>query len=46
MTLFSAEIRNQYEDDPTYADQVLGAMTTAFGSQDVSGVFTGQSLVG
>ena len=46
MTLFSAEIRNQYEDDPTYADQVLGAMTTVFGSQDVSGVFTGQSLVG
>lgn len=46
MTLFAGEIRNQYEDDPTYADQVLGAMTTAFGSQDVSGVFTGQSLVG
>jgi len=46
MTLFAGEIRNQYEDDPTYADQVLGAMTTAFGNQDVSGVFTGQSLVG
>lgn len=46
MTLFAGEIRNSYEDDPTYADQVLGAMTNAFGSQDVSGVFTGQSLVG
>jgi hypothetical protein len=45
MTLFSGEIRKQYEDDPTYADQVLGGMASVF-RQDVSGVFTGQSLVG
>ncbi len=45
MTLFAGEIRKQYENDPTYQDQVLGAMTGAF-KQDVSGVFTGQSLVG
>ena len=45
MTLFAGEIRNQYEDDPTYADQVLGGMASVF-RQDVSGVFTGQSLVG
>jgi len=45
MTLFAAEIRKQYEDDPTYQDTVLGAMTGVF-KQDVSGVFTGQSLVG
>lgn len=45
MTLFAAEIRKQYENDPTYQDTVLGAMTGVF-KQDVSGVFTGQSLVG
>jgi len=39
------EIRKQYENDPTYQDQVLGAMAGVF-KQDVSGVFTGQSLVG
>ena len=45
MTLFAGEIRKQYENDPTYQDQVLGAMAGVF-KQDVSGVFTGQSLVG
>ena len=45
MTLFAGEIRKQYENDPTYQDKVLGDMTGVF-KQDVSGVFTGQSLVG
>jgi len=45
MTLFAGEVRKQYENDPTYQDQVLGAMAGVF-KQDVSGVFTGQSLVG
>ena len=45
MTLFAGEIRKTYENDPTYQDKVLGDMTGVF-KQDVSGVFTGQSLVG
>ena len=45
MTLFAGEIRKTYENDPTYQDKVLGDMTVSF-DQDVSGVFTGQSLVG
>ena len=45
MTLFAGEIRKQYENDATYQDQVLGSMANVF-KQDVSGVFTGQSLVG
>jgi hypothetical protein len=45
MTLFAGELRKKFEDDPTYQDTVLGAMTGAF-KQDISGVFSGQSLVG
>jgi hypothetical protein len=45
MTLFAGEIRKQYENDATYQDTVLGSMANVF-KQDVSGVFTGQSLVG
>jgi len=43
--LFAGELRKKFEDDPTYQDTVLGAMTGAF-KQDISGVFSGQSLVG
>ena len=45
MTLFAGEIRKTYENDPTYQDKVLGEMTGVV-KQDVSCVFTGQSLVG
>jgi len=46
MTLFAGEIRKEYEDDPTYSDQVLGGLQRALGSQAISGVFTSQSLRG
>tara|TARA_R100000742_G_C4279016_1_gene102670 strand:+ start:2451 stop:3665 length:1215 start_codon:yes stop_codon:yes gene_type:complete len=44
-SLFAGALRKRYENDPTYQDKVLGDMTGVF-KQDVSGIFSGQSLVG